>query len=128
MPKPSSYLALSSSLVPRPIQWPLSASQQPDVVVLKARSQHQDIVRQKCIHGEAIFSVSSRKRVQTAQVKGRAVSLYQVSKWLKVKSRSYFYDQGKGTCYEFMVGLLTNHKMSYGRSILRTMGAVDDNV
>lgn len=54
--------------------------------------------------------------MQTAQIKGRAVSL-------KVEFCSYFYDQGKGTRQEFMVGRLTNHKMSYGRSVLRT---VDD--
>lgn len=57
--------------------------------------------------------------MQTAQIKGRAVSL-------KVEFCSYFYYQGKGTRQEFMVGRLTNHKMSYGRSVLRTMETVDD--
>lgn len=59
--------------------------------------------------------------MNTAQIKGRAVSLYQASKELNEEFWIYFYDYRKGTCYGFMVRQLTYYETSYGQSILRAM-------
>lgn len=110
--------ASSSSMLYNLLPWDI-------VMLLKTRSQHQDIAKLKCNNGWAIFSASHRRRMKMALIIGSVVSSYQVRKWLKVEFWSYFYDHGKSwSSYEFVIRQLTHRETSYSQSILRTMEAI----